>query len=159
MMKIQTALTALILLISAFPVAGQEQKPLPKHHEDHYHLSMFAGFSTDFQDNTGYKLGIEYEYRINKTFGAGGTFDFTGKDFKILSLSAGVTTYPFEFPLILSFGVGAKYKDEKWKPFIRGIINYDFHIGAISLGPMIMYDIYFSTPDILSPGITIGFGL
>jgi hypothetical protein len=158
-MKIRKALTTLLLLISVIQVVAQEEKPLPKHHEDHYHFSAFAGFSTDFQSNTGYKLGIEYEYRINETIGAGGTFDFTGKDFKIFSLSAGLTTYPFKFPLILSFGVGAKHKDEKWKPFVRGIVNYDFHIGAISLGPMVMYDIYFSSPDIFSPGVTVGFGL
>jgi hypothetical protein len=139
-------------------VAASVELQLPKHHEDHYHLSMFAGFSTDFKDNTGYKLGIEYEYRLNQKLGAGGTFDFTGKDFRIFSFSAGVTTYPFQFPLILAAGIGAKNKDKKWKPFLRGIANYDFHVDPFSISPMVMYDVYFSSKDIISIGLTFGIG-
>jgi len=148
-----------IILTTVLLCSAQDKAALSKHHKDHYHLSMFAGYSTDMAGHSGYKLGLDYEYRLNKNLGIGGTFDFTGKDFRIFSLSFGLSTYPFNYPLILSFGVGAKNKDNKWKPFLRGIIAYDFHFGKISLGPVVMYDIYFSSNDILSPGIGFGISL
>ena len=36
---------------------------------------------------------------------------------------------------------------------------YAFHIGQFSLGPMLMYDIYFDDKNIISPGITFGISL
>jgi hypothetical protein len=148
----------LLVLLTASILQAQDKKK-PKHLEDHYHLSLFAGFSTDLKGNAGYKLGIEYEYRLNKRMGVGGTFDFTGKDFKIFSFSVGADFYLFKFPLILGAGLGAKNQGSKWKPFVRGIAVYDFHIGKISLGPIVMYDIYFDNKDIISPGITFGISL
>jgi len=75
-MPLKSITTLLIFLIAIPPGNAQNQKKLPKHHEDHYHLSVFIGYSTDMDKKTGYKLGIEYEYRLNKKLGVGGTFDF-----------------------------------------------------------------------------------
>ncbi len=130
-----------------------------KHHDKHYHLSGFAGFTSDYKGKNGFKLGIEYEYRINDHVGLGGTFDFTGADFQIFGLSAGATFYPFKFPLIFAAGIGAKYSHEKWKEFYRGVLLYDFHLDNISIGPMVMYDVFSDEKDIISTGITIGFSL
>lgn len=151
-------LTFLFLLLTASYLQAQGIKKA-KHLEDHYHLSVFAGFSTDLKGNTGHKLGIEYEYRVNKRVGVGGTFDFTGNDFEIFSFSVGADFYLFKFPLILGAGFGLKSVGSKWKPFIRTLATYDFHIGQFSLGPMLMYDIYFENKDIISPGITFGISL
>jgi len=148
----------LIVLLTASILQAQEKKKL-KHLEDHYHLSMFVGYSMDLKGKTGPKLGIEYEYRVNKSMGIGGTFDFTGNDFEIFSFSVAADFYLFKFPLILGAGFGAKNQGSKWKPFIRTLATYDFHIGQFSLGPMIMYDIYFDNKDIISPGVTFGISL
>jgi hypothetical protein len=148
----------LFVFIAASILHAQETKE-PKHLEDHYHLSLFVGYSMDLKGQTGPKLGIEYENRVSKKLGVGGTFDFTGNDFEIFSFSVGGAFYLFKFPLILGAGLGAKYSHIKWKPFVRTLASYDFHIGQFSLGPMLMYDFYFDTKDIISPGVTFGIGL
>ena len=111
----------------------------------------------DLKGKSGPKLGIEYEYRLNKKMGLGGTFDFTGNDFEIFSFSLGADFYLFKFPLILGAGFGLKNQDSNWKTFVRGIAIYDFHIGQFSLGPIVMYDIYFDNKNIISPGVSLGY--
>lgn len=129
------------------------------HHSNHYHLSAFAGFTTDSKGKNGYKLGLEYEYRLNEHIGLGGTFDFTGADFNIFALSVGADFYPFKFPLIPGILIGAKNASSKWKPFVRGILLYDFQFEKYSIGPLIMYDIYGDQNDIISFGVSAGFSL
>jgi len=139
---------------------AQETAKKGKHHENHYHLSVFAGFTSDYKGRNGYKLGLEYEWRISDPFGIGGTFDFTGADFKIFSFSVGTSIYPFKkTPLIFGLAVGAKNDHNKWKPFFRTLAAYDFHIKNISLGPMVMWDIYEGEKDIISIGATLGISL
>ncbi|WP_152286185.1 hypothetical protein [Flavicella marina] len=140
----------------SFKSYAQEE---PAHHENHYHFSGFAGFTADYKGQNGYKLGLEYEYRLNDYFGIGGTFDFTGADFQIFGLSAGFSTYPFKVPLVLALGAGGKHSNNHWKYFTRGLATYDFHLEDISIGPMIMYDAFPSEKDIFTIGMSIGFSL
>ena len=156
-MKSKTILLALILSIFSNFLKAQSEKP--KHHEDHYHLSAFAGFTTDYKDKDGYKLGIEYEVRLTDRVGLGGTFDFTGADFDIFAFSVGADFYLFRFPLIPAVGIGAKNYEKHWDPFVRIMLIYDFHFGDFSLGPMVMYDFFPNQKDIMSYGITVGYSL
>ena len=159
-MKKITLLTAMILVCAGTLTAQDEEKTKPKHKEDHYHISTFAGFTTNYKGKEGYKLGIEYEWRIEDWIGLGGTFDFTGNDFNIFAFSVGTSFYPFKFPLIPAVGVGLKnYNKSKWKPFFRTVLLYDFHIGNFSIGPMVMYDLFPEEKDIMSYGVTIGYSL
>ena len=140
--------------------AQEEEKTKPKHHEDHYHLSAFAGFTTNYKGKQGYKLGIEYEWRFKDWMGLGGTFDFTGNDFNIFAFSVGATFYPFKIPLVTAVGVGLKnYDKSSWKDFYRAMVAYDFHLGKISLSPLIMYDLFPNRKDIMSYGVAVGFSL
>ena len=125
----------------------------------HHHLSSFAGFTTNYKGKQGYKLGIEYEYRLTELIGLGGTFDFTGNDFEIFAFSAGTTFYPFSFPLIPGIGAGAKRYEGKWDPFARLLLAYDFHLNKITLSPVLMYDLFPNQKDIMSYGIAVGFEL
>lgn len=147
------------LFLSFAAAFGQESETKSKHQEDHYHLSAFAGFTTNYKGNQGYKIGLEYEYRLSDLVGIGGTFDFTGADFEIFALSVGADFYPFKFPLIPGILVGAKSYEKKWAPFVRAMVVYDFHLGAFSLGPMVMYDFFPNEKDIMSYGIAIGYSL
>jgi hypothetical protein len=49
-----------------------------------------------------------------------------------------------------------KMEIKSTKPFLRGVAIYDFHIGKFSLGPIVMYDVYFDNKNIISPGVTFG---
>ena len=151
-----------LMLMACFGLlyAQEEERSKPKHHEDHYHLSAFSGFTTNYKGKQGYKLGIEYEWRFKEWMGLGGTFDFTGNDFNIFAFSVGATFYPFKFPLIPAIAVGLKnYDKSSWKEFYRLFLAYDFHVGKISLSPLIMYDLFPNRKDIMSYGIAVGFSL
>lgn len=148
-----------VLFLSCHMALGQEAETKPKHHENHYHLSTFVGFTTDYKGKQGYKIGLEYEYRLSELVAIGGTFDFTGADFEIFALSAGADFHPFNFPLIPGILIGAKSYDKKWDPFVRVMLVYDFYIGNFSLGPMVMYDFFPNQKDITSYGIVVGYSL
>ena len=149
-----------LFLLLFYANAQEDHSTKAKHHEDHYHLSVFSGYTTNYKGKEGYKLGIEYEWRLKEWIGLGGTFDYTGADFEIFAFSVGASFYPFEFPLILAAGVGLKnYDKSNWKEFFRLLTVYDFHIGNFSLGPMIMYDFFPQRKDIMSYGLTFGISL
>ena len=88
------------------------------HHDTHEvhtgsHLSGFVGYTVDYKDKTGYKVGLEYEYRLNKRWGLATAIDFVGADFEIIALSAGGVLYPFDkLPFALALALGAKHKHE-----------------------------------------------
>ena len=156
-------LTPVLLFAFIFaPNLFAQESTDPPHQEEeehHHHVSGFAGFTTDHKGKNGYKLGLEYEYRLTEMVGLGGTLDFTGNDFRIFSFSVGSTFYPFSFPLIPAVAVGAKHSNDKWDIFFRTMLIYDFHIDNISIGPMVMWDIYPGEKDIFSYGVTAGFSI
>ena len=151
----------LVFVISILPtfVLGQEAGTKPKHHEEHYHLSVFGGYTTDYKGKIGYKLGFEYEGRLNDYVGLGGTFDFTGADYEIFAFSVGADFYPFKFPLIPGILVGAKNYESNWDPFARIIVLYEFPLGKMSVGPVVMYDFFPNYRDIMSYGVAVGYSL
>lgn len=126
----------------------------------HHHISLFGGYSTNYKGETGPKIGVEYEYRISKRIGIGGTLDFKGNDFRLGSFSVGGTVYPFKFPLLFAVGAGAKVTQKKWGAFLRLLGSYDFPVGEhFTLGPIVMYDLYSTaTKDIMSYGLSLGYG-
>ena len=150
--------TLAILYLILLVVIGVNAQDKPVHHANHYHLSAFTGYTTDYAGRRGYKVGIEYEYRLSDLFGLGGTFDFTGADYEIFSFSVGTSIYPFQFPLIFGVGFGAKRSGDQWKEFTRALILYDLHFDNFSIGPMVMYDFFPERKNITSYGITVGFG-
>lgn len=152
-----TTLISLLFFFGISQLHGQEEGHSKA--EEHYHISAFSGFTTNYKGKQGYKIGIEYEYRFSDLYGLGGTFDFTGADFDIFAFSLGSAFYPFKFPLIPVLGVGAKRYEGKWNPFVRTMLTYDFHLDNWSVGPMVMYDFFPDEKDIMSYGITVGFSL
>ncbi len=144
-------------LLSIQMTSGQDSKP--SHHSEHYHLSAFVGFTTDYKGQDGYKIGLEYEYRLSDLIGIGGTFDFTGADFNIFAFSVGADFYVFPFPLYPAVALGAKNYEGKWDPFARVMAVYEFHLDKVSIGPMIMYDFFPNQKDIMSYGIAVGYSL
>ena len=96
MQKLVVAISLLLL-----PALSFAQETKLAHHETHYHLGVFGGYATDNHGGQGYKIGLEYEYRVSDHVGIAAAMDFLGKDFKIFAISAGGSFYPFRFPLNL----------------------------------------------------------
>lgn len=147
-------ISLLCLIFTSTSKAGGDPTDHP------HHISIFGGYSSDFKKDNGFKLGLEYEYRLSRLFGIGGMLDFTGADFEIFAISAGADIYPVkDVPLFLGAGFGAKNeKADKWKPFFRTIAGYNFHVGKFSLGPVVMYDIYNARKNVISFGVAFGLG-
>ena len=123
-----------------------------------HHVSLFAGYSSDLQGRIGFKLGLEYVYRTGEWFSLRGAADFTGKDFGELSLSAGGDIWPIRgVPFYIGAGFGAKHVGDQWKPFMRLLAGEDFHVGVVTLSPLLMYDIYYKK-NYLTFGVGIGYG-
>ena len=147
-----------LLAVSISRSQTHDSEDKPKHLDEHYHLSVMAGYSTDFKKSNGYKIGLEYEYRVGDRAGLAGTFDFTGADFEIFAFSIGASFYPFKFPVILALAGGAKHQFSKWDPFVRTVVIYDFHVGHNSIGPMVIYDI-FEGKNVMTIGVAFGISL
>ncbi|MGI9530279.1 hypothetical protein [Lutimonas sp.] len=156
----------LVLMCYGIFYVSWGQEIADEHHHDSHevhtgsHLSAFVGYTVDYNSKTGYKIGLEYEYRLNKRWGLATAIDFVGADFEIIALSVGGVLYPFDkFPLALALGIGAKHKSEKWHHYYRGVLAYDFHLGKVSLSPTIIHDFYPESKDITSYGVQIGISL
>lgn len=146
-------------------VASYGQEHENEHHDSEAvhtgsHISAFVGVTVDYHDNFGYKLGLEYEYRLNRRWGLASSIDFVGADFEIIALSAGGVLYPFNnIPFAAALAVGGKYKNEEWHGYVRGLLAYDFHLGKVSLSPTIIHDFFPESKDITSFGLQVGVSL
>jgi hypothetical protein len=152
MRKILISLVCLIYTSSMMADGDPTEHP--------HHISIFGGYSSDFKNDNGFKLGLEYEYRLSHLFGIGGMLDFTGADFEIFAISAGADVFPIkDVSFFLGVAAGAKNeKADKWKPFFRTVTGYDFHVGKFSLGPVVMYDVYNARKNVISFGLGFGIG-
>lgn len=150
----------ILISTSSYSQTVKEIKPAGKHHEEHYHLSVFSGYTFDQNNKQGYKIGVEYEHRLTEYVGIGGAFDFTGADYENYAISMGGTSYPFkQVPFIIGVSIGAKNAHSKWKGFLRTQVTYNFHYKEISIGPMLMYDVFSEQLNMMSLGLTLGISL
>lgn len=150
-MKNKIFLSACLLaaLTSAPTFASSDEAP--KHIP-----GIFVGF-TNFDGETEFSYGIEYEYKISKLWGAGVVFETTpdahheaGVDVAL----AAVYLHPWkELRLGLGFGketVGSYTEDDGHghlhhhsshkEDVIRTSVSYDFHVGDFGVAPTLALD-------------------
>ena len=163
------------LCLCSFSYSQEHEENHKVHDEqeqDHYHkhhLALFNGATTNFtHSSTDYSLGIDYEFRLTKTFGLGllGEYVFTDNGEYIIGV-----------PLFLHFAKSLKitgaplliYKEEhiddhthhseaemKTIFAFRVGVSYGFHIGKFSVAPAINFDT--GEYNALVYGLNIGIG-
>ena len=156
-----------MLLLQAAPVHAQEQDD---HHEfHHHHVAVMGGGMTPLTETseTSWAFGADYTYRFDEQWGAGIGVDLTFGDHKRAALLAGGAHYTLPFGLKLGTGPGMEIV-EKDKPdggtknssyFVWWIgAAYEFHVGSLSIGPILFLDFVGETKTNLTYGVTVGTG-
>jgi hypothetical protein len=167
--KATTAWVALAMLTAA-PAAGQEAHG--DSNDDHFHanhVAVMAGGMTPLAETseTSFALGADIERRFNPTWGFGIGIDFTFGDHKRAAVvGTGVTYRPIP-DLKLGTGPGFEVVEtdtssggtKKKLYFIWGFIfGYDFHVGSLSIGPLVFLDFVGETKTNITYGISVGTG-
>lgn len=155
------------LLLQAPSVLAQEQDD---HHDfHHHHVAVVVGGMTPLSETseTSLALGADYTYSFDEHWGAGIGADLTFGDHKRAALFAGGAHYTLPIGLKLGTGPGMEIV-EKDKPdggtknssyFVWWVgAAYEFHVGSLSIGPILFLDFVGETKTNLTYGVTIGTG-
>lgn len=143
------------------------------HGDDHqfhpHHVAVMVGGMTPLSETseTSWALGVDYGYNFNERWGAGIGADFTIGDHKRAALFAGGISYSLLGGLKLGTGPGIEIV-EKDRPS-GGTKNssyfvwwfgaaYEFHVGSLSIGPIVFLDFVGETKTNLTYGLTVGTG-
>lgn len=113
-------LTACVAIFAVSPAFAQHENDHPAGHgsEHEYHentVALFVGFAKEGSHHSGPALGIEYEYRLNASFGIGALAEHTFGDFD---------SWVFALPFA--------YHTGRWKFYVAPGIE-DGHAGSESL--------------------------
>ena len=139
------------------------------HHLHHHHVAFMAGGMTPLSETseTSFALGADYEYRIDERWGGGAGADFTFGDHKRAALFAGGASYRPLPALKVGTGPGLELVETD-KPsggmknstyFVWWVgASWEFHIGSLSVGPILYLDFVGETKTNLTYGATIGTG-
>ncbi len=161
-------LSAAALLFPALSATAQEHEE--GHHDfHHHHLAVVAGGMTPLSETseTSFAVGADYSYSFDGHWGAGIGADFTFGDHKRAALLAGGVHYALPSGLKLGTGPGMEIV-EKDQPdggtknsnyFVWWIgAAYEFHVGSLSIGPILFLDFVGETKTNLTYGVTLGTG-
>ena len=181
-MKLGTLLSVIFISVSVLLNAqhndhydGHSQSGHGDDHAKKNHLAVFLGGTTNFDHHSSdFSVGLDYEYRLNKWLGLGlmgeavfaeseeliagiPLFFHPAKGLKVVIAPMGVITEEHidshEDPH------SSETPQEPHKEVHLGVrlgVAYDFHLGVLSVGPAINYDI--SNTSALVYGINIGIG-
>jgi hypothetical protein len=149
------------------------------HHDSHahkHHLAIFNGTATSFTHHfTAYSLGVDYEYRLTGFLGLGLLAEAVFAESQELIAGLPVFLHPFGnfkaliAPMVLFSEAHDGGQEETHKKAattelgkeahfgFRAGIAYDFHLGKLSLGPVVNYD-YANGASTIVYGVNLGFG-
>ena len=109
------------------------------HHDAHHTLGIFIGdTSEDRLERNGGTLGIEYEYRFNRTFGVGVTAErvFGNFDTDVLVIPVAYHMGPWK----AYAGPGLEFVDGEQETLIRVGLEYGFEAGDWEISPQVDLD-------------------
>jgi len=128
-----SGIVLLLVLLGAALTASAENddsanSSRPEWAEDGWnHLALFVGI-TDGGGDTGPSLGVDYERRLTRLFGIGGTLEYTGSD-----LRDGLAAVSFNWHVWKELKVlaapGVEIEDRSGSFLLRLAVEYGFDIG------------------------------
>ena len=131
------ALTSRIVLASEVEHGGSAHS---FEHHGRNNLGLFLGITREHGHNRE-TIGIEYSYRISKTWSVGAVVERAERDQDSTLAIVFVHLWPTEF-LYLGFGVGRKDPGEERENTLRGTIGYEFELGrGWSISPQANIDV------------------
>lgn len=143
-----------LTLIAPRPVLADEAAPGIRYDEPaseidipHHHIGVFAGGATRYrapeheEEETGAALGVEYEYRFARHWGAGLLFEGVITDHaRDAVLAAPLNWHPWEW-LKLSAAPGVEFVEHGSHEFVvRLAAAYEMELGHWNLAPEVSVD-------------------
>ena len=144
-------------------------------HPQKNHLAVFLGSTTNFNHHSSYfSVGLDYEYKVTDWLGLGLTGEVVFAESEEIIAGIPIFFHPAKGLIVVIAPLGVfteEYIDSHEDPHsyetpqeahkeihfgVRLGVGYDFHLGKLSIGPAINYDI--SNTSALEYGINIGIG-
>ena len=145
---------------------NEDHNPEAHNHFSKHHIALFIGATTNFShESTSYTIGLDYEYRFSKFLGLGLFGEYIVSEPEEILAGLAVYAHPFKGAKLLAapllvFSEGlhdTEHEPGKAANFaFRIAAGYDFHIGNLSIGPVVNFDI--GATKAISYGLSIGFG-
>ena len=126
----------------------------------HHALGVFVGRSNERGGGDEVSIGLEYEYRFNQHWGAGGLVEYTpdghSDDGITVALASGYY-HPYKgWRLGLGFGRERVHGDHGYYQWLyRAGVAYDFHVGRFGIAPSVNYDIIEGNSNVLIYGVAL----
>ena len=150
------ARSALLLYALGWAVVGQTAEGETEEH-DHEHrneVAVFFGLTDEGRDE-GFAIGIEYERRLNESFGVGALAERTwrGTDFWVYAIP--LTLHVNRWKFLVAAGV--EKSDGHTENLVRLAGGYECEVGTAAVTPILAFDSV-DGQLIYVVGVSIGFG-
>jgi hypothetical protein len=156
-----TVLTLLLIVVCALPTVAQadEHELESDHevtHESHPNmLAFFVGVSAEGRRENGLALGVEYERRLNESFGVGVLAEHTFGDLDIWVYAVPFAYHTGRWKFYIAPGI--EDGDHGNESLVRLGGEYGYEVGAWEISPQ--FDVDFIDGDqVLVLGVTFGKG-
>ncbi|MDA9982333.1 hypothetical protein N9H39_06270 [Gammaproteobacteria bacterium] len=150
---------ALCLSLGSIAAIADESESEGTHGGEEAHgkhaLAAFVGVTREHSENRE-TLGIEYSYRINKSWSVGGVLERAERDKHSTLAIVFVHLWPYK-GLFLGAGVGRKDPGDERENTLRTTIGYEFELGGgWSIAPQANLDVIENEENEEVYGVAIG---
>ena len=155
--------TLLVVLFAtcALPVYAQtvEHESASVHHAAHdFHpnfLGMFVGVTSEARREKGIALGIEYERRLNKSFGIGLLAEYTSGDLDFWVYAVPFAYHTGRWKFYIAPGIEDGHDGSE--SLIRIGAEYAYEVGAWEISPQLDWD-FVDGEQVFVLGVVLGKG-
>ena len=131
------------------------------HNIPHNHIALFIGAGKETRaghnDENGFAIGVEYEYRFHEQWGVGGVVEGLGNDtIREVTVLVPVSFHPGG-PWRLFAGAGYEFNETKDKPMVRFGLGYEVPVGSgWTIAPEAMADFIDGGKNVYLLGLAFG---
>ena len=147
--------------VGASPTCAEESEheSEPVHHAAHdFHpnfLGIFVGISSESRRERGIALGIEYERRLNKSFGIGLVAEYTSGDLDFWVYAVPFAYHTGRWKLYVAPGI--EDGDHGTESLIRIGAEYAYEVGGWEVSPQLDLD-FVNGEEVFVLGVVFGKG-
>ena len=126
---------------------AESQKDAEWAEKERHELGLFLGV-TDQKSDTGFSVGLDYEYRLSRMFGIGGLLEYTGSDFRDGIVAVPFYVHPWkELKLVAAPGIEIEAEDGSEEFLVRVGAEYGFDVRrGFEIAPALYFD--FTSEDV-----------
>lgn len=152
--RLTTLIMTLCLSLAVVKASAEEDHdPLNTSAHPH-HLSLFLG-NTKLDDESGFTIGVDYEYRLNAFVGLGSVIEYSAGDLDAWTVLA-VTDLHITNQWIAQLGPGAEFTSEHELFVFRVGTLYEFEVADWTISPQVHFDYHDGHDNATVVGLAIG---